>query len=133
MNNIVPLRRVSLPLSETSVTGPYRPQPKRQQWTNSDVSMPTLPANVSRIREANVVPPSVVPPLAPKKPATPPPAEKHPLSIGKRIAALAGVLCCSIGVVGGFVLIVALGPIGIGIAAGAAIVGAVLIKIGTQK
>ena len=128
MNNIVPIRRVSLPLSEKSVTGPYRPQPKRKEWTNSDVSLPTLPANVSRIRKANVMPPS-----ASKKPTTPPPAAKHPLSLGKRIAALAGVLCCSIGVVGGLVSIVALGPVGIGIAAGAAVVGAVLIKLGTQK
>ncbi len=130
MNNIVPLKRVSFALSEKSVTSPLRPAiptSGRRDWRNSDTLHPIVPANVARIRNQALAANTPI-----SRPAPPPPADPQIPSKKRRGLALSGVLSCSLGVVAGLVSIAALGPIGIAVAAGAAIFGAALIRIGTR-
>lgn len=135
MNRV--LTRPSVTISEASVTGPYRPSNDtarpRQVWANSDNPLTPKPIRFAN----NVVPLHAArqrPVVLPAQPAPSPVQHQQPRrSVGKMLTSLAGVLLCSIGVVGGFVSIVALGPLGLAVAAGAGILGAALIKLGTKK
>lgn len=132
--NRVGLARQSVAVSEASVTGPYRPSNDtarpRQVWANSD-----NPLSPKQVRFANNVVPlhtarqrTVIPPPAPA--AQP---EKQKLGFLAKAAALAGVLLCSVGTVAGLISIVALGAIGVGVAAGAFVLGLTLIRASTSR
>jgi len=116
--------------SEASVVSPYRPPrsepiPVRNNGTNSD-----YPLAPQRVRYATA------------EPARPAPLSRHPMpqpsepqpkpSVKQRLMLLTGVLLASVGTVAGLISIAALGPIGIGVAAGAALLGFALIRIGAK-
>jgi hypothetical protein len=134
--NRVTLSRPSL-VSEASVTGPYRPSNDtarpRQVWANSENPLAPKPVRFAN----NVVPLKAARLRSSSKPAQPAPQPAQPkkqtLGLLAKAATLTGMLLCSLGVVGGFVSIVALGPLGLAVAAGAGVLGATLIKFGTRK
>lgn len=117
------ISQVTIAPSEASVTGPYRPSNDtarpRQGWTNSDY--PLAPS-----RPVRFDPPNPLPPVQAQPQPNPEPQQR--VSIVRKLVAIAGVLCVSLGTVGGLVSIAALGPIGLAVAGGAFLIGCVLIK-----
>ena len=129
MNRVI--ARPSVAISEATVTGPYRPTnnivPLRPRTQNSDNPLAPKQLRPSQLRPVTSQPapqPAQAQAAQPKQPKR---------SVGKMLASLAGVLMCSVGVVGGLVSIVGLGPIGLAVAVGAAVVGAIFIKLGTKQ
>lgn len=116
----VEFQRISPAISEPSVTGPMKTQ-IRAAWRNSEAPYSLPAAHIEKIKKM----PLTVVPSRPQPPAPPP---KKLWSLGRKMTALAGILCCTVGVLGGLFSIVALGPVGLAVAAGAAILGACLIK-----
>lgn len=126
------IERISLALTEASVTSPARAAPRPDRTTLRNTDSPLVPtikaAQMARaMSRVNRVPPSR-PTIAPTP--TPAPAQAAKPSVFKRVLLGAGALIASVGVVGGFVAIVALGPIGLAVAAGAGVLGAAMIWLG---
>jgi hypothetical protein len=125
------MNRISaVAVSEVSVTSPYRPPrsapiPVRNNGTNSD-----YPLAPQRVRYAASAPARPV--TQPQRPL-PQAAEAQPKPSAKKLlTALAGVLMVSVGTVAGLVSIAALGPIGVGVAGGAALLGFALIRLSAK-
>lgn len=125
------MNRIStVAVSEASVVSPYRPPrskpiPVRNNGTNSD-----YPLAPQRVRYATSAPAR---PVAQPQNPLPQPAEPQPKPSAKKLLmVLAGVLMASVGTVAGLMSIIALGPVGLGVAAGAALLGFALIRIGAK-
>lgn len=126
MNKIIDLARISANTAE-SVVSPFRPsrKPDPVSWRNSDQYQ--LPrAKVEQIKRA---PAANRPKMKYEPRRTPPPA---PPSKWKAALSTVGGLAVSVGVIGGLLSIVALGPIGIAVAVGAGVIGAALIRAGAK-
>lgn len=130
MNRLSPVSMIS----EASVNGPYRPTrtpmnnvtPFRQQWKNTD-----YPLAPKQLPPQNRVPVVVSQPAKPPVTVAAQPQDKR--TFWHKATALAGVAMCSLGVVAGLVSIVALGPIGLAVAAGAAVVGIGLMGLSSKN
>jgi hypothetical protein len=132
----------SAPRSEVSVTSPHRPVKSpvptpstRAQndatWKSRDVHLTHPPANVKRALTAS---PSATVKSSPRSsPKASPtnsfqePSQLQVASVKKRFFAGIGALLIGPGTVAGLLSIVALGPVGLGVAAGAAALGVFLI------
>lgn len=129
MDNIHQLRRVSFAPTEASVTSPYRPKREAHssEWRNSDTIYPRTPAHIERIKQM----PAANQPMRAASPQLvinhQEPAKK--LGWARRAIGLLGVASISVGTIGGLVAIAALGPIALAIAAGAFVLGMVLIRV----
>jgi len=123
--------RVSLALTEASVNSPGRadraPKVRRVALINSDNPLaPTLKAEqIARVARA------ATPPAQPNsvRSSTPP---TTPPSKFKRVLLAVGAAVGSLGVVGGFMSIIILGPIGLAVAGGAAALAAGMIWLGSK-
>lgn len=126
------IERISLAQTEASVNSPIRATlpSDRTQLRNTDSPLtPTVRA--AQMERAM----KIASPMPPSRPAPPPaPAratdQQAKPSGFKRLLLGAGALLSSVGVVGGFMSIIALGPVGLAVAAGAGVVGAALIWLG---
>lgn len=128
------IERISPAQTEASVTSPARaaPRPDRTELRNTDSPLvPTIKAaQMARaMSQVNRVPPSR-PTIAPAP--TPAPAQAAKPSVFKRVLLGAGAIISSVGVVGGLLSIVALGPLGLAVAAGAGVLGAAMIWLGSK-
>ena len=126
------IERISPAQTEASVTSPTRAtlQSDRTQLRNTDSPLtPTVKAvQMARaMKTASPTPPSR--PTAPPAQAQTTEQAAKP-SVFKRFLLGAGALISSVGVVGGLLSIVALGPVGLAVAAGAGVVGAAMIWLG---
>jgi hypothetical protein len=125
------MNRISaVAVSEVSVTSPYRPPrsapiPVRNNGTNSD-----YPLAPQRVRYAASAPARSV--TQPQRPLPQAAKDQPTPSVKKRLMALAGALVASVGTVAGLMSIVALGPVGLGVAAGAAVLGFALIRLSAK-
>jgi len=127
------IERISLAQTEASVNSPVRaaPRPDRTTLRNTDSPLtPTVKATqmARAMKQVNCVPPSR-PTTAPTPTPAPAQATEKP-SVFKRMLLGAGALISSVGVVGGLLSIVALGPLGLAVAAGAGVLGAAMIWLG---
>jgi len=118
-------RIASVARSEASVISPYRPPrsepvPISKQWINSDY--PLAPQHVRYTTPQ---------PVKPVQQSTPAPKPEPKPSVAKRVVMGIGALLASVGTVAGLLSIAALGPVGLAVAAGAAVLGIVLIRSGS--
>lgn len=128
------IERISPAQTEASVTSPARAAPRPDRTTLRNTDSPLVPtikaAQMARaMSQVNRVPPSR-PTIAPAP--TPAPAQAAKPSVFKRVLLGAGAIISSVGVVGGLLSIVALGPLGLAVAAGAGVLGAAMIWLGSK-
>jgi len=127
------IERISLAATEASVTSPVRPisAPRTDRTTLRNTDNPLEPtvkaAQMARAMKTAATAPAQAPNLSrsSSEPVIPPSGFKKFLMAG-------GVLLASVGVVAGFISMVALGPIGLGAAAGAAALAAGMIWLGSK-
>lgn len=127
MNNIVNLNRISAAQTECSMVGPYQPKNTApiEAFKNSDVYQ-APPARIAAIKAT---------PVQPRPVSTwQPQAANEPvkMSMIRRIGVAVGALLAIGGVIGGLVSIVALGPLGLAVAAGSAMLGAAILRQATR-
>lgn len=136
------LARPSVAISEASVNGPYRPSgkalPSSINLRNSDYPLApqqlktsqvrTTPAPAVELKTVQRTAPPVQPTISEQ-----PSVDEPKISLGKRILTLTGVFVGVIGVVGGFISIAGLGPFGLVVSAGSALLASALIKLGNKK
>lgn len=125
------IERISLAATEASVNSPVRPiSAPRTDLRNTDNPLaPTVKAEqMARAMKTAATAPVAAPPNLSRSSSEP----VIPPSGFKKFLMLGGVLMASVGVVAGFVSIAALGPIGLGIAGGAAVLAAAMIWLGSK-
>lgn len=120
--------------SEVSVCSPFKPTRQMEDsanaavWANSDNPLYAAPPrNVIDAARLPVADKLRAPPLP--RIAEAPPTRSNWLA---KAVTTAGVLCGVFGTVAGLLSIVALGPIGLGVAAGAAILGTIIARQGVR-
>lgn len=124
------IERISLAPTEASVTSPVRvaPAPQRTLKNTDNPLAPTVKAAqmeraMKTVASAPMARPNFV--RTSSQPVIPP-------SGFKKFLMGAGVLLASVGVVAGFISIIALGPIGLAVAGGAAALAAGMIWLGNK-
>lgn len=127
---ISPLPRTRNPLPRTRNPLPGTPE-SHTTWQNSDY--PLAAGRVPRMVSAAPVTPTAHPIPAPAaNPAAQIPAAEPKPSRLRRAILGAGAFLGSFGVVGGFISIIGLGPLGLAVAGGAAVAAAILLKLGAS-
>ena len=124
------IERISLAQTEASVNSPVRvaPAPQRTLKNTDNPLAPTVKAaQMERAMKTAAPAPLARPNLV--RTSTPP---VIPPSGFKKFLMGAGVLFASVGVVAGLISIVALGPIGLAVAGGAAALAAGMIWLGSK-
>lgn len=124
------IERISPARTESSATSPVRPMsaPRTELLNTDNPLAPTVKAaQMARAMKTAATAPLEAPSLS--RTSSPP---VIPPSGLKKFLAFGGVLMASVGVVAGFVLIVALGPIGLAVAGGAAALAAGMIWLGSK-